>query len=284
MKPLFSFGPSLTAKLIIFTIISIGLMTIDHRFDSLYPVRSVLSLIVHPMQSFVDLPVKASRWLSENLTTRQQLLKDNRKLRSQQMLQNARLQKLSSLGQENIRLRELLTSASRFKEERVSIAELLSVDLDPYKQQVVISKGDIDGVYVGQPLLDANGVMGQITHVNAVSATALLISDPSHALPVQISRNGMRTLVVGTGKADTLSLRHIPASGDIQNGDIVNTSGLGGRFPPNYPVAQINHIERPPGKPFAIVTAKPFAHLDRSREVLLVWQKSTLATTLASGK
>ncbi|MEN8129162.1 MAG: rod shape-determining protein MreC [Pseudomonadota bacterium] len=258
-------------------------MTIDHRFDSLYPVRSVLSLIVHPMQSFVDLPVKAGLWLSENLTTRQQLLEENRQLRSQQMLQNARLQKLSSLAQENIRLRKLLTSASRFKEERVSIAELLSVDLDPYKQQVVISKGEVDGVYVGQPLLDANGVMGQITHVNAVSATALLISDPSHALPVQINRNGMRTLVVGTGKADTLSLRHIPASGDIQKGDVVSTSGLGGRFPSNYPVAQITHIERPSGKPFAVVTARPFAHLDRSREVLLVWQKSYLATTLASG-
>lgn len=259
-----------------------GLMMIDHRFAYLNPIRSVLSLMVYPMQYLVDLPMQSGTWLSENLASRRQLLEENQKLHTQQLLFKTRLQKLSSLEQENIRLRELLTSASRFKKERVSIAELLSVDLDPYKQQVVINKGAVDGVYVGQPLLEANGIMGQITHVTAVSSIALLISDPSHALPVQLNHNGIRSLIVGTGKADTLSLRHIPASADISVGDVLSTSGLGGRFPPDYPVAKITSIKRPAGEPFALVTAKPLARLDRSREVLLVWPNSTLAANSSS--
>lgn len=246
-------------------------MTLDHRFNYLSPIRSVLSLMVYPMHYLVNLPIQSGTWLSENLVSRHELIKENQDLREQQLLFKAKLQKLSSLEHENIRLRELLTSASRFKQERVSIAELLSVDLDPYKQQIVINKGAVDGVYLGQPLLDANGIMGQITHVNAVSSIALLISDPSHAIPVQINHNGIRSLIVGTGKSDMLSLRHIPASADISVGDILSTSGLGGRFPPDYPVAEITSIQRPAGEPFAIVTAKPLAKLDRSREVLLVW-------------
>lgn len=223
-------------------------------------------------------------WVSENLASRRALLEENRQLRNQQVLLNAKLQKLALLKQENTRLRELLASASHFAEERVLIAELLSVDLDPYKQQIILNKGEIDGVYVGQPLLDANGVMGQITHITPVSATAILISDPSHALPVQINRTGMRTVITGTGNAHALSLRHIPASSDIVVGDVVSSSGLGGRFPQDYPVAEITHIRRPPGQAFATVKARPFAHLDRSREVLLLWPHSPTAAMRLSDR
>lgn len=271
IKPLFSFGPTLTTKLVVLAIISIGLMTVDHRFNALDPVRSTLSLLVYPVQYGVNLPVKLAQWASKNLASRQRLIEENRRLRSQHLILNAKLQKLTSLEQENTRLRELLASASRFKEKRMLIAELLAVALDPYQQKVIINKGQIDGVYSGQPLLDAHGIVGQITHVTPFSATAILISDPSHALPVRIVRNGLRSLLVGTGKANALSLHHIPSSSDIIVGDVVSTSGLGGRFPPDYPVAKIVHIERPPGEPFAVVTATPLAHLDRSPEVLLVW-------------
>ena len=271
IKPLFSFGPTLTTKLVVLAIISIGLMTVDHRFNALDPVRSTLSLLVYPVQYGVNLPVKLAQWASKNLASRQRLIEENRRLRSQHLRLNAKLQQLTSLEQENTRLRELLTSASRFKEKRMLIAELLAVALDPYQQKIIINKGQIDGVYSGQPLLDAHGIVGQITHVTPFSATAILISDPSHALPVRIVRNGLRSLLVGTGKANALSLHHIPSSSDIIVGDVVSTSGLGGRFPPDYPVAKIIHIERPPGEPFAVVTATPLAHLDRSPEVLLVW-------------
>jgi rod shape-determining protein MreC len=271
IKPLFVFSPALTAKLVFFMAVSVLLMTVDHRSEYLQPVRSTLNLIAYPIQYLITLPRGAYTWASEYLATREHLCQENRALREQYMLLSAKLQKFQSLERENNRLRSLLASASRFKNERLLIAELLSVDLDPYKQLVVINKGETDGVYVGQPLLDANGVMGQITYVNPLSATAILISDPSHALPVQINRNGLRTLVIGTGNANELILKHIPSSGDIKPGDVVSTSGLGGRFPPDYPVGKITHIERPPGEPFARVNATPFAHLDRSREVLLVW-------------
>ena len=236
--------------------------------------RSTLSLAAYPFQVLVDLPAQLGIWLSENLATRQTLLEENRILNERQILLDAKLQKLTLLEQENTRLRKLLASASRFKEEPVLIAELLSVDLDPYKQQVVLNKGEIDGVFIGQPLLDANGVMGQIAHVTPISATAILVSDPSHALPVQVNRTGMRTVITGTGNAHELSLRHIPSSSDIVVGDIVSSSGLGGRFPQADPVAKITHISRPPGEAFATVKARPYAHLDRSREVLLVWPSS----------
>ena len=252
---------------------SVALMTVDHRFDYLDSARSVLNVIVYPLQRLATLPVSISEWFSENLAQRSQLLQENRALRSEQTLSNLRLQKMASLERENARLRELLASAKRFADERVLVAELLSVDLDPYKQQVVINKGAQDEVYVGQPLLDARGVMGQVTHVFPMSSAAILISDPSHALPVQVNRNGLRILAVGTGNPDLLTLRHVPTSGDIKIGDIVSTSGLGGRFPADYPVAEITDIERPPGEPFAFVKAKPYAQLDRSREVLLLWWK-----------
>ena len=252
---------------------SVALMTVDHRFDYLDPARSVLNVIVYPLQRLATLPVSFSEWFADNLAKREQLVHENRALRYEQTLAQLKLQKMASLERENARLRELLASAKRFSNERVLVAELLSVDLDPYKQQVVINKGAGDEIYVGQPLLDARGVMGQITHVFPLSSAAILISDPSHALPVQVNRNGLRVLAVGTGNPDLLTLRHVPTSGDIKVGDIVSTSGLGGRFPADYPVAQITAVERPPGERFAIVRATPFAQLDRSREVLLLWWK-----------
>ena len=252
---------------------SVALMTVDHRFNYLDPARSALNVIVYPLQRLATLPVSFSEWFAENLAQRAQLLQENRALRNEQTLAQLKLQKMTSLERENARLRELLASAKRFSDERVLVAELLSVDLDPYKQQVVINKGARDEIYVGQPLLDAGGVMGQISHVFPMSSAAILISDPSHALPVQVNRNGLRVLAVGTGNPDLLTLRHVPTSGDIKVGYIVSTSGLGGRFPADYPVAEITAVERPPGEPFAIVRAKPFAQLDRSREVLLLWWK-----------
>lgn len=259
-------------------------MTVDHRSDYLEPLRSTLSLAAYPIQYLIDAPTRTAMWISENLASRSALLEENRILHEQQVLMKAKLQKLALLEQENTRLRELLASASRFSEERVLIAELLSVDLDPYKQQIMLNKGEIDGVFVGQPLLDSNGVMGQITHITPVSATAILISDPSHALPVQINRTGMRTVITGTGNAHELSLRHIPSSSDIVVGDFVSSSGLGGRFPQDYPVAKITHISRPPGEAFATVKAKPFAQLDRSREVLLLWPSSPPAAMRLSDR
>ena len=181
----------------------------------------------------------------------------------------ARLQKYEALVQENDRLRQLMQASSRLEAE-VQLARILAVDLDPYKQLVTINKGTRDDVFVGQPMLDARGVMGQVTETTHLNAIGMLISDPSHALPVQVNRNGLRTLAVGTGNPSLLELKFIPTSADIIVGDKLSTSGLGGRFPAEYPVAEVTRIDRTPGEPFAYIEARPLAHLDRSQEVMLV--------------
>lgn len=265
----------------VFAFLSIALMTVDHRFHHLESVRSTLGLLLYPIQYTVDLPFRAIGWADESLGTRERLLRENGDLREENLRQHAELQKLEALREENARLRELLDASERLP-ERVSTAELLAVDLDPYRQEVVLNRGEADGVFVGQPLIDARGIMGQVIRINRYNATAMLISDPSHALPVQVNRTGLRTLAVGTGNPNLLELRHIPLSADVEEGDVVSTSGLGERFPPDYPVAEITLVERTPGEPFAVVEARPLAALDRSREVLLVWPANIPTQTPAT--
>lgn len=274
VRPLKS-GAETTLRLILLVILSTGLMVVDHRHDHLESVRSVLSGAIAPLRYAVDLPATWFGWTSERVASRSDLTERIRELERSNLELRARQQRLETLQAENRRLRELLESSAK-REDRVRIAELLAVDLDPFRQQVVVNKGERNGVYRGQPLIDAFGVMGQIIHTGPFTATALLISDPNHALPVQINRNGLRTIASGTGEPDRLELLYIPNSADVRVGDLVVTSGLGGRFPPNYPVATVVVVERRPGQPFARVVAEPRAQLDRSREVLLVWPDEEL--------
>lgn len=263
-------GTDATLRLVLLVLLSVGLMVVDHRHHHLESVRGVLSGVIAPLRYAVDLPTTWIGWTSERVASRDDLATRVRELERGNLELRARQQRLETLQAENRRLRELLESSAK-REDRVRVAELLAVDLDPFRQQVVINKGHRDGVYRGQPLIDAYGVMGQIIHTGPFTATALLISDPNHALPVQLNRNGLRTIASGTGEPDRLELLYIPNSADVRVGDLVATSGLGGRFPPNYPVATVVVVERRPGQPFARVVAEPRARLDRSREVLLVW-------------
>jgi rod shape-determining protein MreC len=251
-------------------IASIALMTFDHRQHTVEGIRSTLSVVVYPMQYLVNAPFGLADWASESLSSHNTLLLENRALREKQLKLQFKLQKMASLETENKRLRALLQSSNR-KWERVLIAELVSVDFDPFKHQVLLNKGSNDGVFVGHPLLDANGVMGQVNHVSPFTSTAILITDPSHAIPVQVNRNGLRTIALGTGETDRLDIPHIPNNADIREGDLLVTSGLGLRFPAGYPVATVSSVVRDPTEPFAKITAVPLAHLDRAREVLLVW-------------
>lgn len=273
VRPLKS-GAEATLRLVLLAILSAGLMVVDHRHHHLESVRSVLSGAIAPLRYAVDLPATWLGWTSERVTSRSDLIARIHELERSNLELRAGQQQLETLQAENRRLRELLESSAK-REDRVRVAELLAVDLDPFRQQVVVNKGERDEVYQGQPLIDAYGVMGQIIHTGPFTATALLISDPNHALPVQINRNGLRTIASGTGEPDRLELLYIPNSADVRVGDLVVTSGLGGRFPPNYPVAIVVVVERRPGQPFARVVAEPRAQLDRSREVLLVWPDET---------
>lgn len=244
-------------------------MTADHRTNMLSGVRSFFSLIIYPLQTIASIPVDISLWMGEQLNSHQSLIDENEEHRTQNLLLKAQLQKFTSLQAENIRLRSLLKS-SRKLHDQMLIAETIAVDLDPYKRQIVINKGQHNGVYSGQPILDAYGIMGQIIHPGIPSSTAILITDPSHAIPVQVNRNGLRTVLYGTGAANYLEVLNLPNNADIEVGDLLITSGLGGRFPEGYPVAEVREIKRDPGQPFASILAEASAHLEQSREVLLV--------------
>jgi rod shape-determining protein MreC len=251
-------------------VLSIGLMAVDQRFHHLQSLRSALAVITYPLHVLADLPVTATRWIGEAFATRESLATEVADLREENLKLRARLQKFEAIQAENMRLRDLLESSFKVG-DRVLVAELSSVDLDPYKQQVVVDKGSTSGVFEGQPVLDANGVMGQVTHVSPYRATVLLVTDASHALPVQVLRNGLRTIAVGGGRVNQLDLPYLPNDADIREDDLLVTSGLGGKFPPGYPVARVARVQRTPDRPFAEVSAEPRAHLDRTREVLLVW-------------
>jgi rod shape-determining protein MreC len=271
MQTLFIRGPSSTVRMTILVIASIALMTVDHRWNSLELVRSTLSSVLYPLQYTIDLPIRLYYWADESFSSQQALLEKNREFEARHLENRVQLQKLDIIEKENDRLRRLLSATSKTT-ERLLISEIINVDVDPYKQLILLNKGSSSDVYQGQPIIDALGIMGQIIHVAPMSSTAMLITDASHALPVQIDRTGLRANAFGTGKIDQLNLRHLPHNVDIKVGDMIITSGLGGTFPPNYPVANITKVERPAGEPFATIEATPLAQLDKSREVLLVWR------------
>jgi rod shape-determining protein MreC len=273
---------------IVFVLLSIVLMTVDHRQNHLESLRSILSTLVYPIQYVVNLPVATTHWLSDSLVTRKKLLEKNDRLNVEHLRLNSRLQRFAILEEENKRLRELLESSIELR-ERVLVAELIEVDLEPFRQQIVINKGRNHGVYDGQPIVDASGIMGQIIHVGPFSSTVLLITDTTHALPVQLNRNGLRAIAVGTGHDSILALEHLPINADMREGDLIISSGLGHRFPRGYPVGTISEIELVPGEPFAKVSVLPSANLGKSREVLLVWpyeevQKQNTSEDLAANR
>jgi len=270
IKPIFLQGPSPGARALIAVVLSLALIVADHRFRHLDRARALLSLLTAPLVYSAGLPVLSAAWIQEIFVSRTELEADKRHLHQENLILRARLQQLEALEAENMRLRDLLGSSFKIG-DRVLIAELVSVDLDPYRQQVLVNKGSSSGVFVGQPVLDANAVVGQVIRTTRGSATVLLITDAAHALPVQVNRNGLRTIAEGSGLADRLQLPHLPNNADIRVGDLLVTSGLGGRFPPGYPVARVSEVRNEPGKPFATVIATPSAHLERIREVLLVW-------------
>ncbi len=245
-------------------------MTVDHKQNHLESVRSILSTLVYPLQYVVNIPVAATHWFSDNVVTRKELLEENARLNEEHLKLNSRLQRFTILEEENKRLRELLESSLELS-ERVLVADLIDVDLGPFRRQIIINKGLNQGAYDGQPIVDASGIMGQIIHVGPFSSTVLLITDPTHALPVQINRNGLRAIAVGTGQDSVLSLEHLPTNADIREGDLIVSSGLGHHFPRGYPVGTISKIALVPGDPFSRVSVQPSANLGKSREVLLVW-------------
>ena len=245
-------------------------MVVDQRANYLDSMRGVLLAAVYPLQVVVDAPIRAGDWVVESLSSRSSLVSQNESLRQDQLLTRSRLAKFAELEAENKRLRNLLDSSAKIA-DRVLIAELMAVDLDPFSRRIIVNKGTRDGVVVGQSLIDSNGIMGQVVTAGPVSSNALLITDPNHAMPVQINRNGLRAVAVGMGSINLLELTNVPKNADVRIGDLILTSGLGGRFPSGYPVGRVVEVDRDRGQAFSSVRVKPSAQLERNREVLLVW-------------
>ncbi len=269
VKPLFSKGPPLSLKVLVFVLVSLTLMFMDQRLGNLRPLRLGLSAVVQPVQWIADIPASISS-LGDYFQSREQLRIENRALKRQAVALRSRLERLHAVEAENRRIRALLQSAEKMK-HRVLMASVLAASPDPYRNYIMLNKGSLDGVYKGQPLIDAYGVMGQVTQVGLMSSMAILLTDPDYGIPVEINRNGVQTIAEGDGEGQGLRLPYLPANADIRQGDQLVTSGLGGRYPAGYPVGTVTRVRHRAGQYFLSVRAKPAAHLHRGREVLLVW-------------
>jgi rod shape-determining protein MreC len=220
----------------------------------------------------VDAPFSFGHWLSDNLSTRNTLTTENDQLNRKILIQNARLQRMAALEAENARLRTLLDSTAKVG-DRVLVAEIMSVDMNPFRHLIVVNRGSADGVRVGQAMIDGQGIIGQVIRDHVFSSEAILISDIDHALPVELVRNRLRTIAMGTGDLERLSMPFLARNADVQAGDLIVTSGLGGTFPPGYPVGVVREVVSEVGQPFLEISAEPAASLNRIREVLLIWKK-----------
>jgi rod shape-determining protein MreC len=270
MKPIFSRGPSLQLRLFLAVIAAICLIVADSRLGTFVKIRNYMDTAVSPFYFLANGPRKVLDSVSETLATRQQLELENRALRQELLLKNSDILLLGQFKQENARLRELLGSPLR-QDEHKMVTQVISTGSDPYSDQVVIDKGSDNGVYEGQPVISDKGVVGQVVAVAKVTSRVLLICDASHALPIQVLRNDIRVIAAGSGCADDLQLEHLPNNTDIRVGDVLVTSGLGGRFPEGYPVAVVSSVKVDNQRAYTVIQARPTAGLQRLRYLLLLW-------------
>ncbi|MFI3180825.1 MAG: rod shape-determining protein MreC [Methylococcales bacterium] len=274
MKLLFATGSSINMRLMLAIIASIVLLITEYRSERLMPVRATLSIATDSLKYLVDLPISLFENASEALNSYSTLKTENTDLRQKQLIHKTQLLKFEALEKENIRLRALLENSFKLGEQ-VLIAELLSINLVPYEHIVVVNKGTRFGVHPRQPVLDENGVVGQVFRALPFTSEIMLITDPNHAIPVQVNRNGLLTIAVGSGILNQLNLPYLPNNSDIQAGDLLVTSGLGGTFPAGYPVAVVDNFPQTSNKSITHITATPKAMLDRNRELLIVWTNNT---------
>ena len=269
MNPIFKHGPSPQHRLVLVLFCSGLLIFFDHKMASFESVRGYLQSFVSPLQYIANTPKQMMTWASENIVTRQELMAENQQYRLNELTFHEEGMQLEILKQENARLRSLLASPLRSDMKKM-VAEILSVDSDPYTHQVVINRGAADGVFEGQPVLDAQGIVGQILHVGQNSSRVILITDISHSVPVRVNRNGLRLQASGSGRIDRLIHNFVPHSADIKVGDLLVSSGLGEKYPEGYPVATVIYVSQDESREFVQVYSSPIAQIDRVRYLLLL--------------
>ena len=264
-------GESVLAALplLFYLAVSITLMVVDHRNGIGAQVRTRFSVLVEPIWWLAGLPARTTRSLQENLSLHGSLIEDNTRLRRELQLATTRIHRLNAVAGENARLRALLGGLHGYRLD-VRLVSILDVDLDPYQQRWVLAQGRDEGVRPGQVLIDSGGVLGQVIEVGRHRATALLVTDTDHAVPVQVARSGLRAVAFGTGEGNRLVLPNIPQSADLRVGDVLLTSGIGGRFPAGFRVGIVTRLQPDNMRLFVVADAVPTAHLDRGSEALLV--------------
>ena len=274
MDTIFTRGPSLNIRLALALAMSVMLIVLDFKLDAFSTTRVFLNSLVSPVQYLANLPGQLLNASAQRLTSQQALIEENEQLTNRLLLQNEKLQRFEALEQENKELRRLL-DAPVHQNMRKMVAELMAVDNTPYSQQIVINKGAIDGVYLGQSILDERGIVGQVMEVGTTNSRVLLISDVTHSIPVRSIRNNGRFIASGSGAIDELYLTHVAHSADIREGDVLVSSGLGEVFPEGYPVAEVIQVIRDESRPFAQVTIAPQARLNRLKYLLLLWPQTS---------
>jgi rod shape-determining protein MreC len=268
-SPLFAGTAAGTLRLIFYLTMAMVLMVLDHRNGWLWRLRYTTAIVVEPVYRLASLPADGMHALGVAFADRRMLTEQNQRLREDLLLANAKLNRMAAVAQQNQRLKELLDTQHSL-DLHVQLARVIGVDLGAYRYRMMINLGSRDGVKVGQPVIDAHGVMGQVVDVLPTSASVMLVTDPDHAIPVMVERTGLRTVAYGSRNGEQLTLPTVPMAADVRVGDKLLTSGLGGRFPQGFPVGAISSVNPAPTGMFLEAHALPSADLDRSDEVLLL--------------
>ncbi len=265
----FNRGPSAVVRLVFFCALSILLLFVDARYQALESTRKVLAVVIYPFQRLTALPGEAIGSIAAYFQTQNRLLQDNAQLRQQHDADAAQLAQLNAIQADNAQLRTLLELEKRV-DYPMQAAEIAYVERDIFKRKLIINKGAQASVAAGQVVVDDNGVVGQVTRVYPWLSEVTLVTDKDHAVPIELVRNGLRAVVFGSGDIHEMSLRYMPVSVDIVEGDVLVTSGIDGTYPPNLPVAKVIKVERDPAYPFARIICAPLAGVDRHRALLIV--------------
>jgi rod shape-determining protein MreC len=258
-------------------VLSIALMLWEiHYPDEGESVRSNISLVFTPLISGVNAPFEFFDKVAKNFESQKTLLKENQTLQAQVLILQGELQKLKSLQAENKALRGLLQSAAQSHHVRLMVASVMAIQANPFHQEIMLDKGSHDGVFVGQAVLDAHGIMGQVIDISLYNSRVLLLTDPQSGVPIQDNRTGLHGILMGGGSSDLLHWVNVPPTADIKIGDELVSSGLGGHYPVGYPVGSVVNINRHTEDQFLDIEVMPSAKMDSSVQVLLVWPDKKL--------
>ena len=268
-RPLYGRGPSAGLRFTVYALLSIALMYYDQHAHWVQHLRYVLDAAAYPVQVAVSSPRAAWNWVTQSFQTSDVLRAENKRLHDQVLALEMSVVRQDALEQENAELRGLRAALPPFI-KKWQLAEIISVETNPLRQRVVINKGAAAGVVVNQAVVDGSGVLGQVDRVGPWSAEVILVTDPEHAIPVEVTRNSLRSIAVGSGNTGELLLPYLAVNSDVKGGDLLVSSGLGGVFPAGLPVARISGVRREPNQLLAQVRAMPLAHVERDREVVLL--------------